>query len=276
MPTPPPPGAASPDPRRWLVLAICCMSLFIVGLDNTAVNVALPSMRDDLSASTAQLQWIVSAYTLVLASLLLLAGSTADRLGRARIFKIGLALFSTGSLLCSVAPSANALIGFRMLQGIGGSMLNPVAMSIIRNTFDDPRERAQAIGVWAGVIGLSLAAGPVVGGTLVELIDWRAIFWINVPVGVAAIALTARFIDESKAPQRRPVDPVGQLLIIAVLALAVFSIIEAPEAGWASPETIGGLLVAAALLVAFVAYELRHDLPLLDPRFFQSAPFAGA
>src|SRR3954454_19527356 len=129
--------------RRWLVLAICCMSLLIVGLDNTIVNVALPSIRDDLHASIAELQWIVDAYSLVLASLLILAGSTADRLGRARIFKVGLALFTLGSLICSLAPSVEALVAARVVQAIGGSMLNPVAMSIIRNTFTDPRERAQ-------------------------------------------------------------------------------------------------------------------------------------
>ena len=252
------------------------MSLFIVGLDNTAVNVALPSMRTDLSASTAQLQWIVSAYTLVLASLLLLSGSTADRLGRARIFKVGLALFTTGSLLCSVAPSAPALIGFRMLQAIGGSMLNPVAMSIIRNTFTDPRERAQAIGLWAGVIGLALALGPVIGGLLTEAISWRAIFWINIPVGLAAIVLTQRLVPESRAPHARPLDPVGQTLVIALLASTVFAIIEAPEAGWTSVQTLGLLAFAAVAVAAFVRYELRREEPLLDPRFFTSAPFAGA
>ena len=157
-----------PRRRRLLVLAICCMSLLIVGLDNTIVNVALPSIGRDLHAALSGLQWTVDAYTLVLASLLMLAGSTGDRLGRKRVFMTGLVLFTLGSLLCSLAPSLGFLIAFRMLQAIGGSMLNPVAMSIIRNVFTDARERAQAIGVWGATIGISLALGPVVGGALVQ------------------------------------------------------------------------------------------------------------
>src|SRR4051794_39477350 len=189
--------------RRWLVLAICCMSLLIVGLDNTIVNVALPTIRRDLHATVAELQWTIDAYTLVLASLLILSGSMADRLGRARVFKTGLGLFTLGSLLCSIAPNVELLIVFRMVQAVGGSMLNPVAMSIIRNTFTNPRERAQAIGVWGGVIGISMALGPVLGGALVEGVGWRSIFWVNVPVGLVAIVLTARFVAESRAPHAR-------------------------------------------------------------------------
>src|SRR5947209_13670324 len=206
------------------------MSLFIVGLDNTVVNVALPTIRRDLNASVSGLQWTIDAYTLVLASGLLLAGSMADRLGRARVFKFGLALFTLGSLLCSMAPNTSLLIVFRMIQAVGGCMLNPVAMSIIRNTFTDPRERAQAIGIWGGVIGVSMALGPVLGGALTEGIGWRSIFWINVPVGLAAIALTARFVPESRAPHGRRVDPVGQVLVFALLASLTYSIIEGPAA----------------------------------------------
>src|SRR5713226_7507904 len=150
--------------RRMLVLAICCMSLFIVGIDVTIVNIALPSIQRDLHASVSGLQWTIDAYTLVLASFLMLSGSTGDRLGRRRIFQTGLATFTLGSLLCSLAPGLGWLVAFRMLQAIGGSMLNPVAMSIIVNTFTDPRDRARAIGVWGGVVGGSLALGPVVGG----------------------------------------------------------------------------------------------------------------
>ena len=169
--------------RRLLVLAICCMSLLIVGLDNTIVNVALPSIGRQLHASVSGLQWTVDAYTLVLASLLMLSGSMGDRLGRARVFETGLALFTLGSLLCSLAPTLGFLIAFRMMQAIGGSMLNPVAMSIIRNVFTDARERAQAIGLWGATIGISLALGPVVGGALVQSEGWRSVFWINIPVG---------------------------------------------------------------------------------------------
>ncbi|WP_051324227.1 MFS transporter [Candidatus Solirubrobacter pratensis] len=264
------------NPRRYLVLAICCSSLFIVGLDNTIVNVALPTMREDLHASIPELQWTVDAYTLVLASLLILSGSTADRLGRARIFKVGLALFTLGSLLCSLAPSVELLIAFRMLQAIGGSMLNPVAMSIIRNTFTNARERAQAIGVWGGVIGLSMALGPVLGGALVEGIGWRSIFWVNVPVGLAVIVLTARYVAESRAPHARRPDPVGQVLVLVILASVTYAIIEAPEAGWLSSQTLGLFALSAAALGALVLYEPRRRDPLIELRFFRSAPFSGA
>ena len=191
-----------PRSRRRLVLAICCMSLLIVGLDNTIVNVALPSIGRELHASVSELQWTVDAYTLVLASLLMLSGSMGDRLGRRRVFQTGLALFTLGSLLCSAAPSLGWLIVFRMLQAVGGSMLNPVAMSIIRNVFTDARERAQAIGMWGATIGISLALGPVLGGALVDGIDWRAIFWINIPIGLVALGLTMRFVP-SHARQGR-------------------------------------------------------------------------
>ena len=187
--------------RRLLILAICCMSLLIVGMDITIVNVALPSIRTDLDASVSGLQWTIDAYTVVLASLLILSGSTADRLGRRRIFQVGLSLFTLGSLLCSIAPGLGWLIAFRMIQAVGGSMLNPVAMSIITNVFTDPRERARAIGVFAGVVGVSLGAGPVLGGILVETIGWRSIFWVNVPIGIAAFVLAAIFIPESRATE---------------------------------------------------------------------------
>jgi EmrB/QacA subfamily drug resistance transporter len=252
------------------------MSLFIVGLDVTIVNIALPSMRADLHASVAGLQWIIDAYTLVLASLLILAGSTADRVGRRRTFQTGLALFTAGSLLCSVAPSLGWLIAFRTVQAIGGSMLNPVAMSIITNTFTEPRERARAIGVWGGVVGLSMAAGPLLGGVLVEALGWRSIFWINVPVGLAAIALAARFVPESRAPHPRRIDPVGQLLVLTALASITYGIIEGPDAGWRSAEILGCFVLGAAAIATLLAYEPRRTEPLLDLRFFRSVPFSGA
>ena len=262
--------------RRKLVLAICCMSLFIVGLDNTIVNIALPSLRTDLHASTSGLQWTIDAYTLVLASLLILAGSTADRVGRRRTFQTGLALFTVGSLLCSVAPGLGWLIVFRMVQAVGGSMLNPVAMSIITNTFTEPRERARAIGVWGAVVGFSLALGPLLGGVLVGSLGWRSIFWINVPVGIAAILLAARFVPESKAPHPRRIDPVGQALVLITLAAVTYGIIEGPAHGWGSVEIVGCFVLSAAALIALLSYEPRRPEPLLDPRFFRSAPFSGA
>ena len=262
--------------RRLLVLAICCLSLLIVGMDNTIVNVALPALHLDLHASLSDLQWTVDAYTLVLASLLVLAGSTADRLGRRRTFQTGLAVFTLGSLLCSLAPTLAWLVVFRMVQAIGGSMLNPVAMSIITNVFTDRRERAMAIGVWGGVIGISIGLGPVVGGLLIESVGWRGIFWVNVPIGVAAFVLAALFIPESRAPRARRPDPVGQALVVILLASLTYAIIEAPSRGWTAVSTLALLIVSAVSGISLVGYERRRTDPLIDPRFFRSAPFSGA
>ncbi|KUN77517.1 MFS transporter [Streptomyces griseoruber] len=260
--------------RRRLVLAICCMSLLIVSLDTTALNVALPAMERDLHASTAGLQWTIDAYTVVLAALLMLAGSTADRIGRRKVFMAGLVVFSLGSLLCSLAPSLDLLIAARMVQAVGGSMLNPVAMSIITNTFTDPRERARAIGVWGAVVGISMAAGPLLGGALVDSVGWRAIFWVNLPVGLAALLLTLRFVPESRAPRARRPDPVGQLLVIALFGSLTYAIIEAPGAGLATSGPFAALALAA--LTGLLLYEPRRAEPLIDLRFFRSAPFSGA
>jgi EmrB/QacA subfamily drug resistance transporter len=262
--------------QRLTVLCICSLSLLIVGLDTTIVNVALPSIRASLHASLSGLQWTIDAYTLVLASLLMLGGSTGDRVGRKRTFQTGLAVFSLGSLLCAVAPNLGLLIAFRALQAIGGSMLNPVAMSIVRTVFDDPRERAQAIGVWGAVFGLSIALGPIVGGALVDSVGWRSVFLVNVPVGLGAIALTAAYVPESKAAYPRRLDPVGQVLVIATLASLTYAVIEAPQRGWGSGEIVVLLILAGASCLALIAYELRRHQPLLEMRFFASAPFSGA
>jgi EmrB/QacA subfamily drug resistance transporter len=262
--------------RRMLVLAICCMSLLIVSLDNTVLNVALPTLQKELHASVAGLQWTIDAYTLVLASLLMLAGSTADRIGRRKVFMAGLVIFTLGSALCSAAPNLESLVAFRILQAVGGSMLNPVAVSIITNTFTERRERARAIGAWGAVVGISLALGPIIGGLLVDTISWRAIFWLNIPIGIAALVLTWRYIPESRAPKARRPDPVGQLLVIGVLATLTYAIIEAPKAGWTSPEILSFAGISLASLIALILYEPRRHEPLIDLRFFRSAPFSGA
>jgi EmrB/QacA subfamily drug resistance transporter len=262
--------------RRMLILAICCMSLLIVSLDVTIVNVALPSIQRELHATVSGLQWIIDAYTLVLASFLMLSGSTADRVGRRRIFQTGLIAFTLGSLLCSLAPSLGWLVVFRMIQALGGSMLNPVALSIIANTFVGPAERARAIGIWGAVVGISMSLGPIVGGALVESVGWRGIFWVNIPVGLAALVLTARFVPESRAPHARKVDPVGQLLVIGTLAALIYGIIEGPGSGWTSPKIIACFAVAVAAAAGLIGYESRRPEPLIDLRFFRSAPFSGA
>jgi EmrB/QacA subfamily drug resistance transporter len=248
------------------ILSICCLSLFVVGLDITVVNVALPSIGRDLDAGISGLQWTVSAFTVVMASLLMFSGSTADRFGRKRTFIVGFSVFTAASLLCSLAPSIEVLVAARVLQAVGGSMMNPVAMSIITNTFTDPRERAQAVGVWGAVFGISMALGPIVGGTLVSSVGWRSIFLINVPIGLAAIVLTLRFIPESRAPRPRRFDPVGQALVIVLLASLTYGIIEVPIT----------LAVAGAALLAFLLYEPRREDPLVDLRFFGSVPFASS
>ncbi len=269
-------GPALNRARRLVVLLICSMSLLIVGLDVTIVNVALPAIHRSLHASLSGLQWTIDAYTLVLASLLMLAGAMADRLGRRRVFQVGLLLFSIGSLACALAPNLELLVAFRVVQALGGSMLNPVAMSIIRNVFEDPRERAQAIGVWGAVIGVSMALGPVVGGALVDSVGWRSVFLVNVPIGITAVVLTAAFVPESRAAHARRLDPVGQVLVASALASLTYGIIEGPSDGWISGTTLGIFAFSLACFVALVRYELRRDEPVLEMGFFRSAPFAGA
>jgi EmrB/QacA subfamily drug resistance transporter len=262
--------------RRYLVLAICCLSLFLVGMDATIINVALPSIGHDFRAPVSGLQWTVDAYMLVVASLLMLSGSVGDRIGRRRVFQAGLALFTVGSLACSLAPGLGWLIGFRALQAVGGSMLNPVAMAIVTNTFTDPRERAKAIGLWGSVFGLSVALGPVIGGALVDSTGWRSIFWVNVPVGIVGFILAAKYVPDSRAAVARRLDPVGQVLIMVLLGTLTTAIIEGPDHGWSSPLIIGLFAAAVAAVAGLLAWEPRRAQPLIDLRFFRSLPFSGA
>jgi EmrB/QacA subfamily drug resistance transporter len=259
-----------------LILAICCMSLLVVGMDVTIVNVALPAIQRDLRATVSGLQWILDAYTLVVASLLMLAGSVSDRVGRRRVFQVGLFVFTAGSLLCSLAHSIGQLIGFRALQGLGASMLNPVALSIIANAFPESRARARAVGVWGAVAGASLALGPLIGGALTQSVGWRSIFWINLPICLVAVALAARFVPESKAPRARAFDPFGQLLVFVSLASLTYAVIEGPRSGWTSSLILGLFATSGAALVLFLFYEPRRKQPLLDLRFFRSVPFSSA
>jgi len=265
---------ANPHPN--LILGICCLSLLMVAMDATIINVALPSIRHDLTASISGLQWVIDAYTMVVASLLMLAGSMADRFGRRRVFQSGMALFMLGSLLCSMAPTIQGLVAFRIVQALGATMLNPVAMSIIANTFTEPKARARAIGVWGAVAGVSMALGPVIGGALTESIGWRSIFWVNLPIGAAAMLLAARYIPESKAPHARRVDPIGQLLVFVILATITYAVIEGPHDGWGSITIIGLFATAALSLITLLVYEPRRHEPLIDVRFFRSAPFSSA
>jgi EmrB/QacA subfamily drug resistance transporter len=262
--------------RKGIILVSCCLSLLIVSMDATIVNVAIPNIRADLHASASQLQWVIDIYTLVLASLLLLSGATADRFGRRRTFQIGLTVFAIGSLLCSLSPNIETLIIARMVQAVGGSMLNPVAMSIITQVFTGRVERARAIGIWGGVVGISMALGPIVGGALIQVVDWRAVFWINLPICAAAIVLTAIFVPESRSATMRDVDPVGQGLGMTFLFGVVYVLIEGPFRGWTDARIVIVGVVALVAFVLFLRYESRRSDPFIDLRFFRSIPFASA
>jgi EmrB/QacA subfamily drug resistance transporter len=262
--------------RQLLVLMICCSSMIVVVMDISIVNVALPAIRRDFHASVSGLQWTVDAYTLVLASFLVLAGSTADRVGRKRIFQVGLAAFGVGSLLCGLAPGMGWLIAARAVQAIGGTMLNPVAMAIIATTFPKPVERAKAIGVFGSMSGLALVLGPVLGGALVGSLGWRSIFWINVPIAAVAIVCAALFVPESRAPRARRVDPVGQVLVILMLGSIVYAIIESGTLGWTSPVILGLVAIAVLSTLGILGYEPRRADPLLELRLFRSVPFSAA
>ena len=262
--------------RKLVILASCCLSLLIVTMDMTIVNVAIPSIRAEFGASGPQLQWVIDIYTLVLASLLLLAGAAGDRWGRRGVFQTGLVVFAAGSLLCSLAPSIEMLIAARFVQAIGGSMLNPVAMSIITQVFTDRVERARAIGVWGAVVGISMSLGPIIGGALIQYVGWRSVFWVNLPICALAVVLTALFVPQSRSQYARSFDPLGQLLGMATLFGLVFVLIEAPTKGWADPLMMTIIALAAAALIAFLRHESRRDDPFIDLRFFRSIPFASA
>lgn len=262
--------------RRWGILAICCTSLFVVGLDTTIVNVALPAIGEGFGVGTVGLEWIVNAYTLVLASLLISSGALADRFGRRRIFQIGLVVFGVASIVCALAPSVGVLIAARIAQGVGGSMLSPVALAIVVNVMTDPKERAKAIGVWAAVFGLSMAAGPIVGGVLVESFGWRSVFWVNVPVIAVVLMLTAVFVPQSRAEQPRRLDLPGQVLLMVVVGGSVALLIEGPRIGWLASGAIAGYVAVAAALAAFVRVESRKSEPLMDPSLFRHRPFTAA
>jgi EmrB/QacA subfamily drug resistance transporter len=262
--------------RKTIILASCCLSLLIVSMDATIVNVAIPAIRADLHASAPQIQWVIDVYTLALASLLLLAGAAGDRFGRRRVFQTGLSVFAVGSLLCSLAPTIQLLIAARLIQGIGASMMNPVALSIISQIFTVRVERARALGIWGGVVGISMSLGPIVGGLLIEGVGWRSVFWINLPICAAAIVLTAVFVPESKSATMRSIDPIGQLLAVVALLGLVFVLIEGPGLGWTDPLIVGAAVIAAVAFVVFLSYESRRRDPFIDLRFFASIPFASA
>ncbi|MBW5485024.1 DHA2 family efflux MFS transporter permease subunit [Streptomyces bambusae] len=258
------------------MLAVCALSMFLVGVDTTIVNVGLPEVGRGLGVGTRGLEWVVDSYTVVLASLLVAAGALADRFGRRLVFQCGLGVFGVASLACALAPSLGFLVAARAVQGVGASMLSPVALAIVVNAMPDPRERARAIGVWAAVFGLSMAAGPVTGGALVEAFGWRSVFWINAPVVVVALVLVAVFVPESRGRRDRRLDLPGQALVTLALCASVAVLIEGPRIGWTSPAAVAGYALVAASAAGFVRVERGRPEPLMDLGLFRRPVFATA
>jgi DHA2 family multidrug resistance protein-like MFS transporter len=261
--------------RRWLILAVLCLSLFLVVVDNLIVNVAIPTLSRELNAGTSALQWIVDSYSLVFAGLLLAAGGVGDRFGRKGTLQIGLVLFAICSTFAAFSGSTGSLIFWRGAMGIGAALVFPATLAIVTNVFTDPVERAKAIGVWSAVSGAAVAFGPVAGGLLLEHFWWGSVFLINVPIVAVALLLGARFVPTSKDPSGHHIEPLGFILSIAMIGLLVFTVIEGPHRGWASAATLGGFAASAALLAAFIAWELRVANPLLDVRTFRNARFSA-
>jgi EmrB/QacA subfamily drug resistance transporter len=266
-----------PDPRRWWALALLCGAFFMVILDAAIVTVALPSIEEDLGFSAQGLQWVVSAYALTFAGLLLLGGRAADLLGRRRVFMVGTVLFTLASLLCGLAWSDQALIGARAFQGIGAAIMTPTALSIITTIFEEGAERNKALGIWGALGGIGATTAWLIGGPLVDGPGWEWIFFINIPIGLAALALSPVLLRESRATTTpRSYDPAGALTITGALVLLVYAVVEAPDTGWGDPTTILELAGSAALLVAFALIESRQRAPLVPLRMFRSRSIVGA
>jgi EmrB/QacA subfamily drug resistance transporter len=261
--------------KRWWALGALCLSLVIIGMDNTILNVALPTLSRDLGASASQLQWMVDAYVLVFAGLLLTMGALGDRFGRKKALNIGLVVFGLGSVASAFSGSASLLIGTRALMGAGGALIMPSTLSIITNIFPT-HERGRAIGIWAGVSGVGIILGPVAGGWLLEHFWWGSVFLVNVPIIGTALIYGWRVIPDSRDPAATPLDPIGAILSIGGLVALVYGIIEAPTNGWASASTLIALVLAAVLLGIFILWELRSEHPMLQMQFFENPRFSAA
>ena len=266
----------SPEHRKWWTLGAVTFGLFMIMLDNTAVNVALPSIQRDLGARLSELEWIVAGYALTFAALLLVSGKLADMFGRRLVFVVGLGIFTASSLACALAPNPQFLIGARIVQGIGAALMSPATLSIISATFP-PRERGQAIGIWAGVAALALSIGPFVGGVLTEHVGWSSIFFVNVPIGVVAIVASLLLIEESKdTSEGQRLDLPGLLSSALGLFALTYGLIEVNNYGWTSGRILGALAVAAVALASFVVLEQRQRRPMLELALFRNATFTGA
>ncbi len=270
------PARGEPPAARWLALAVLCVSLLIVTLDNTVLNVALPTLVRDLHATTTELQWIVDAYVIVFAGLLLVAGSVADRVGRKRVFLAGLLAFAAGSAWAAFSGSVGMLIAARASMGIGGAMMMPSTLSIITDMFRDPGERQRAIGLWAGTTGVGVALGPIVGGLLLSSFWWGSVFLVNVPIAALGAVFALPLIPESQNPAALRPDLAGALLSVAGLGLLLWSLIEAPARGWSSPRVIAAGVGGLAVLAFFAAWERASSHPMLNLGFFARRRFSAA
>jgi len=271
------PGSAptAGDSTRWWTLFAVCVATFMLLLDVTIVNVALPAIRDDLGSSFSDLQWVIDAYALMLAALLLTAGALADGFGRRRVFAIGLGVFTVASLLCALATTPTVLNLARGLQGVGGAMMFATSLALLAQEFSG-RERGTAFGVWGAVTGGAVAIGPLVGGALTESFGWESIFLVNLPVGIAAVALALTKLRETSDPDARGFDWAGLVTFSGALFLLVFALIRGNEVGWGSARTVFQLVGAAVLLAAFVVVERRQQRPMLDLSLFRKPTFTGA
>ena len=265
----------TPENKKWWTLGAVSFGLFMIMLDNTVVNVALPSIQRDLGVDLSELEWIVTGYALTFAAFMLIGGKLADAYGRRLIFVVGIAIFTASSLACGLADSGHMLIGARVVQGVGAAMMNPATLSIIAATFA-PRERGTAIGIWAGVSALALAIGPLVGGLLTEHLSWSWIFFVNVPVGVLGIFASFLLIDESRDETHERLDLPGLATSAVGLVALTYGLIEANGYGWGSTRIVGSFLIAAVSLFAFVVLERRQHAPMLDLSLFRSGTYTGA
>jgi len=263
------------DNRKWFTLAAVSFGLFMIMLDNTVVNVALPSIQRDLGTDLSSLQWIVTGYALTFGALMLIGGKVADAYGRRLIFVVGIAVFITASLWCGLADSGDELIAARVLQGVGAALMNPATLSIIAATFP-PHQRGTAIGIWAGVSALALAIGPLVGGLITEHLDWSWIFFVNIPVGILAIAASFLFIDESRDETHVRLDLPGLATSAIGLFAFTYALIEANTYGWASTRILGAFVVAGLSILAFILLERYQRAPMLPLELFRSRTYAGA
>ena len=262
--------------RRWIGLGVLCLSLLVVSLDNTILSVAIPKLSSDLGATTSQLQWIIDGYTLVFAGLLLTTGSLGDRYGRRSALSLGLIIFVAGSIASAFATTAGMLIATRSVMGVGGAFIMPATLSLLTNLFTEPKERAKAIGIWAGISGIGVAIGPMMGGWLLEHFAWGSVFLINVPV--VAIALPAGYflLPDSRAEDSPRLDPLGAVLSIVALVSLVWAIIEAPANGWTSPSVLSAFALGSVAMAAFIWWQTTTDHPMLDVRFFKNPRFSAA